>query len=89
VGEKIQELSSKGARTVLLVPIGFVSDHVEVLYDLDVKAKKAAEELGVRFLRAKTVGDHPKFIEMLAQLIIEKNKTQSSSRPSPCRTKSL
>lgn len=71
VGDKIRELASKGTKTVLAVPVGFLCDHVEVLYDLDVKAAKAAEDAGVNFLRAKTVNDHPLFIAMLADLVLK------------------
>lgn len=68
ISEKLSELHEKGNKSVFVVPIGFVCDHVEVLYDLDLKAKKCAEDLGIKYLRAKTVGVHPKFIQMLADL---------------------
>jgi ferrochelatase len=48
------------------VPIGFVSDHIEVLYDLDTEARDTAAEQGIGFHRAGTVMDHPAFIGMLA-----------------------
>jgi ferrochelatase len=53
---------------VVLVPLGFLCDHVEVLYDLDIEAAKAAREAGVTVVRAATVGDHPKFVEMIAKI---------------------
>jgi protoporphyrin/coproporphyrin ferrochelatase len=53
-------------RVALVVPIGFLCDHVEVLYDLDVEAAQAARDLGVTMVRAATVGDHPSFIELMA-----------------------
>lgn len=53
---------------VVLVPLGFLCDHVEVLYDLDIDAAKAAREAGVTMARAATVGEHPKFIEMIAKI---------------------
>ena len=53
---------------VVLVPLGFLCDHVEVLYDLDIEAAKAAHEAGVEMVRATTVGEHPKFIEMIAKI---------------------
>jgi ferrochelatase len=52
----------------VIVPIGFTCDHVEVLYDLDVEAAKVAREAGVTLVRAATVGEHPKFIEMIAKV---------------------
>lgn len=69
INKEISKCSSAGVRSVLVIPVGFVSDHVEVLYDLDIQAKKSAEELGMKFLRAKTVADHPKFIQMFAELV--------------------
>jgi ferrochelatase len=69
VCDAIRELGREGVKDVLAIPIGFIADHVEVLYDLDVEAKDAAKKAGVRFHRAKTVGDHPKFIQMIADVI--------------------
>jgi ferrochelatase len=54
-----------------VAPIGFVCDHVEVLYDLDVEAREVAAACGVGFHRAGTVGDHPAFVAMLAELVQE------------------
>jgi protoporphyrin/coproporphyrin ferrochelatase len=53
---------------VVIVPLGFLCDHVEVLYDLDIEAAKAAREAGVTMVRAATVGEHPKFVEMIAKI---------------------
>lgn len=53
---------------VILAPIGFLSDHMEVLYDLDTEAREVAEELGIRMVRAATAGTHPAMIEMIAEL---------------------
>jgi ferrochelatase len=59
-----------GAGTVAVVmPIGFLCDHVEVLYDLDIEAQKIAREAGVRMERAPTVSDHPEFIAMMAEAV--------------------
>jgi ferrochelatase len=58
-------------RDVVVVPVGFVCDHVEVLYDLDVEARQAAEAVGVGFHRAAAANDHPEFIAMLADLVGE------------------
>jgi len=54
---------------VVIVPIGFLSDHMEVLYDLDTEARAVCEELGVKMVRAGTVGTHPAMIEMIAELV--------------------
>lgn len=64
-------LKAQNKRGVVAVPVGFLFDHVEVLYDLDVEARRAAEGAGLTWRRAQTVMDHPRFVEMLAQLIRE------------------
>jgi ferrochelatase len=56
---------------VVVVPIGFVSDHMEVIYDLDIEAQAVARECGVNMLRAATVGVHPKFLRMIRELICD------------------
>jgi ferrochelatase len=71
VGAEIRRLAGAGARHVAVAPIGFVCDHVEVLYDLDVEAREVAAACGVGFHRAGTVGDHPAFVGMLAELVQE------------------
>jgi ferrochelatase len=71
VGDEIRRLARDGARDVVVAPIGFVCDHVEVLYDLDVEARGIALATGVGFHRAATVSDHPAFIAMLADLVRE------------------
>jgi ferrochelatase len=69
VGDVIRALAREGARDVVVVPVGFVCDHVEVLYDLDVEAKDIAAACGVGFYRAGAANDHPAFIAMLADLV--------------------
>jgi len=69
VGDVIRALARKGARDVVVVPVGFVCDHVEVLYDLDVEARGVAVACGVAFHRAAAANDHPAFIAMLADLV--------------------
>lgn len=61
-----------GVRNVVTIPIGFLSDHAEILYDLDHEAKKSAESFGLQFFRTATVMDHPKFIEMIYDVITSK-----------------
>ena len=65
----VRQLARDGVRDVVVVPIGFVCDHVEVLYDLDIEARQVADEVGVHFIRAATVNDHPAFIRMLADVV--------------------
>lgn len=69
VSDVLRELAGKGVREVVVQPIGFLQDHVEVLFDLDVEARETAEELGLRYHRAGTVGDHPAFIQLLADRV--------------------
>ena len=63
---------NSGTRDVVIVPIGFLSDHIEVLYDLDMEAKQLANELGLNLVRAATVGSHPKFVGMIRELVEER-----------------
>lgn len=72
VGDALRELAAKGTRNVVVVPIGFISDHMEVMYDLDEEAKHLAGELGMRMERAGTVGTHPRFVQMIRELIQER-----------------
>jgi ferrochelatase len=69
IGDVLRSLAGDGERAVVVVPIGFVCDHVEVLYDLDVAAREIARERGLAFHRAATVNDHPDFIAALADLV--------------------
>jgi ferrochelatase len=66
------DLTQSVRPTVVVVPIGFLSDHIEVLYDLDQEARAKASELGVHFVRAATVGTHPRFVRMIRELVQER-----------------
>jgi ferrochelatase len=69
----LRELAASGrARDVVVVPIGFLSDHIEVLFDLDTQAREVAAQAGLNMVRAATVGVHPKFIAMIRELIMER-----------------
>jgi ferrochelatase len=69
VNDVIRSLAADGEKDAVLVPVGFVCDHVEVLYDLDIEAKGIAAGLGLTLHRAAAVNDHPAFIAMLADLV--------------------
>jgi ferrochelatase len=69
VNALLETLAKDGVADVVLAPIGFICDHVEVLYDLDVEARATAARLGLSMVRAGTVCDHPDFIAMLAELV--------------------
>jgi ferrochelatase len=68
------------ASAVVLAPVGFLSDHMEVLYDLDVEARKLCDSLGLTMSRAKTVGVHPKLIRTIRELILERIRPQAERR---------
>jgi len=69
IGQAIRDLARQGVAEVIAAPIGFVSDHVEILYDLDIEAKTIAADLGIEMLRANCPNDHPTFILMMAHVI--------------------
>ena len=77
INDWLKSRKEKGVDTVVASPIGFLCDHVEVLYDLDIEAKATAEACGIDFIRAGTVGSHPKFINMLADFVSEKAAKQA------------
>ena len=70
--EHLDALKASGVQDVAVLPVGFVSDHVEVLYDLDHEAQDRAAELGLNMVRAATVGTSPAYIHMVAELIAER-----------------
>lgn len=67
IGAYLREIRSD----VIVVPIGFLSDHMEVLYDLDTEARAICDQLGVKMVRAGTVGTHPAMIEMIAEMVVQ------------------
>jgi ferrochelatase len=70
--DHLQALSDQGAKDVVISPVGFVSDHLEVLYDLDIEAVDLGTELGLNVVRAATAGTHPAFVSMIRELIEER-----------------
>jgi ferrochelatase len=68
----LRELKEAGTQDVVVAPVGFISDHMEVLYDLDTEASRLAGELGINMIRAATVGTHPQFVRMIRELILER-----------------
>jgi ferrochelatase len=69
LAEHLRELAGRGVRDVVVVPVGFVSDHVELLFDVDVRAKRMAESLSMRLERPPALNDHRAFIATLAELV--------------------
>ena len=69
----LREIKARGGSSdVVIAPIGFVSDHMEILFDLDTQARELCAELGLQMVRAETVGTHPRFIRMIRELIRER-----------------
>ena len=69
IGDALGRLAGEGVRDVVVVPLGFVSDNIEILYDLDTEARQIAREHGLDMIRADAVNDHPLFIRLLAELV--------------------
>jgi protoporphyrin/coproporphyrin ferrochelatase len=72
INDRLEELAQEGAGVVVVAPIGFVSDHMEVVYDLDTEAAATAERLGLRLVRVPTVGTDPEFVSGLVDLVQER-----------------
>lgn len=72
VNDRLRELAREGVRQVVLAPIGFVSDHMEVIYDLDTEAQETAAEVGLEVLRVPTVGIDPQFVSGIVDLVVER-----------------
>ena len=70
-----------GSEAAVLSPIGFVCDHVEVLYDLDVEARGVCDEIGLPMVRAQTVNDHPQFLDMMANVVLRVCNRYEHARP--------
>lgn len=70
--DTLRELKDAGAQDVVVAPVGFTSDHMEVLYDLDTEALQLCEEIGLNMVRAATAGTHPRFVSMIRDLIVER-----------------
>jgi len=68
----LTELKAAGAEDVVVAPVGFISDHMEVIYDLDTEERALSEKIGLNMVRAATVGAHPVFIKMIRELILER-----------------
>jgi ferrochelatase len=72
VGDCLAEMAGSGSSAVILVPVGFTSDHMEIVFDLDVEAAEAARRLGLPLARAATPGTDPRFVAMISELVRER-----------------
>lgn len=80
VCDYLRELPAAGIKDVAIAPIGFVSDHMEIIYDLDTEAMALCRELGLDMVRAATAGTHPAFIAMIRELILERLNPETTRR---------
>jgi ferrochelatase len=76
VGDRIAELAKEGVPGVAVVPLGFTSDHMEVVYDLDTEARATAADAGIAFARAATAGLDPRFVTMVRELVLERSAVE-------------
>jgi ferrochelatase len=76
----LRTLASSGVTDVVIAPIGFLSDHMEVVYDLDHEAASLARDLGLHFIRAQTPGTHPAVIAMVKELTEERIRAEAPYR---------
>jgi ferrochelatase len=81
INDHLRQLAGRGISAVVVVPIGFVSDHMEVIFDLDTEAAATAEENGMAFARAGTAGDHPAFVSGLVDLMVERAAAARGEEP--------
>ncbi|RBM20635.1 ferrochelatase [Streptomyces sp. PT12] len=81
INDHIAALRENGAPAVVMVPIGFVSDHMEVRYDLDTEALDTAEKLGLPAVRSATVGADPRFVAAIRDLVLERAATERGETP--------
>ncbi|NEC48549.1 ferrochelatase, partial [Actinospica acidiphila] len=82
--DHLEERKAAGVPAVVMAPIGFVSDHMEVLYDLDTEATAKAEELGLPVRRSATVGDDPRFAAAVRELVVERAAAESGRDVTRC-----
>ncbi len=81
VNDHLERIASEGAASVVVVPIGFVSDHMEVVFDLDTEARATADRLGLAFQRAPTPGVDPRFVAMVRELLVERAAAERGEQP--------
>jgi ferrochelatase len=81
VNDRLRELAADGTTAAVVIPIGFVSDHMEVVYDLDVEAEATAAELGLGFARAATCGTDARFVALVRDLVIERAAVERGDQP--------
>ncbi len=89
VNDHLEELATLHAAAAVIVPIGFVSDHMEVIYDLDTEAMETAGRLGLPCVRAATAGVDPRFVAMVRDLLLERASAERGAEPARATVGSL
>ncbi len=79
--EYLRVAHGEGLKAAVISPVGFICDHVEVLYDLDIEAADVCRELGVPMVRALAVNDHPLFLDMMADVVLRVRSRYNHARP--------
>ncbi len=72
IAECLCQMAAEGLRSVVIVPLGFLAENLEIVYDLDVEVRELCEELGIAMVRAAVIGSHPRFVSMIVELILER-----------------
>jgi ferrochelatase len=80
IGDYIRQLSTSGEKSVVIAPVGFLSDHMEVLFDLDEEARAICAEVGMEMARSETAGNHPDFVSCIRELIEERLGLRTEKR---------
>jgi ferrochelatase len=83
VCDYLREARTTGLEAAVLCPAGFICDHIEVLYDLDTEAASVSREIGLSLVRARTVNDHPVFLDMMADVVLRTLHRYAHARPLP------
>ena len=89
INDHLRSLRSEGVTAVAVVPIGFISDHMEVIFDLDTEASATAQGLGMEFVRVATPRTHPRFVSMIRELLIERAAAERGAQPGRCSVGAL
>lgn len=84
INDVLRELRHGGVTSVVVVPIGFISDHMEVIFDLDTEAAATAQGLGMDFVRVATPGTHPDFVAMIRELFLERAAVERGESVARC-----
>jgi ferrochelatase len=81
IGDYLRAERQRGLRAAVICPVGFVCDHIEVLYDLDVEAAEICRTIGLPMQRAEAVNDHPRFLDMMTDVVLQTWRQYESARP--------